>query len=245
MVLRTKPPQTLMKPRVFIVFISCECLCARRRTPPSPLGTRHGPRGLVEPSWHVLSPGCRAVCIQTSRRRGRRVVRRVEEFDLSQAVGVGWLTAAAGIAIRSASCQQPRVAALVGAAAAIGLCAVARRRHRPSDLRSSCSSCCQSSALTHLTRRARIVRRAKQDTCSCKQCENLVAPLSGGAALEEAAAWEAKQMEAARHAKELLLAEVERLSAARAKGKKGKKKKKNVGVGDTGAARLNEEMLCS
>ena len=51
---------------------------------------------------------------------------------------------------------------------------------------------------------------------------------------------------AARHAKELrLLAEVERLSAARAKGKKGKKKKKNVGVGDTGAARLNEEMLCS
>ena len=108
--------------------------------------------------------------------------------------------------------------------------------------------CCQSSlsALTHLTRRARIVRRAKQDTCSCKQCENLVAPLSGGAALEEAAAWEAKQMEAARHAKELLLAEVERLSAARAKGKKGKKKKKNVGVGDTGAAGLNEEMLsCS
>ena len=177
------------------------------------------------------------------------LVRRVEEFDLSQAVGVGGLTAAAGIAIRSASCQQPRVAALVGAAAAIGLCAVARRRHRPSDPRSSCSSCsscCQSSALTHLTRRARIVRRAKQDTCSCKQCENLVAPLSGGAALEEAAAWEAKQMEAARHAKELLLAEVERLSAARAKGKKGKKKKKkNVGVGDTGAARLNEEMLCS
>ena len=128
------------------------------------------------------------------------------DFDLRQAVGVGGLTAAAGIAIRSASCQQPRVAALVGAAAAIGLCAVARRRHRPSDLRSSCSSCsscCQSSALTHLTRRARIVRRAKQDTCSCKQCENLVAPLSGGAALEEAAAREAQQMEAARHAKEL------------------------------------------
>ena len=74
---------------------------------------------------------------------------------------------------------------------------------------------------------------------------DLVTPFSGGAALEEAAAWEAKQMEAARHAKELLLAEVERLSAARAKGKKGKKKKKNVGVGDTGAARLNEEMLCS
>ena len=134
------------------------------------------------------------------------LVRPVADFDLSQAVGVGGLTAAAGIAIRSASCQQPRVAALVVAAAAIGLCAVARRRHRPSDLRSSCSSCsscCQSSALTHLTRRARIVRRAKQDTCSCKQCENLVAPLSGGAALEEAAAWEAKQMEAARHAKEL------------------------------------------
>ncbi|EOD11070.1 hypothetical protein EMIHUDRAFT_214855 [Emiliania huxleyi CCMP1516] len=117
------------------------------------------------------------------------LVRRVEEFDLSQAVGVGGLTAAAGIAIRSASCQQPR----------------------------------------HVL----------------KQCENLVAPLSGGAALEEAAAWEAKQMEAARHAKELLLAEVERLSAARAKSKKGKKKKKNVDVGDTGAARLNEEMLCS
>ena len=73
----------------------------------------------------------------------------------------------------------------------------------------------------------------------------MVAPLSGGAALEEAAAWEAKQMEAARHAKELLLAEVERLSAARAKCKKGKKKKKNVDVGGTGAARLNEEMLCS
>ena len=167
------------------------------------------------------------------------------EFDLRQAVGVGGLTAAAGIAIRSASCQQPRVAALTGAAVVIGLCAVARRRHRPSDLRSSCSSCsscCQSSALT---RRARIVRRAKQDTCSCKQCENLVAPLGGGAALEEAAAWEAKQMEAARHAKEPLLAEVERLSAARAKGKKGKKKKKNVGVGDAGAARLNEEVLCS
>ena len=112
------------------------------------------------------------------------LVRPVADFDLSQAVGVGGLTAAAGIAIRSASCQQPRVAALVVAAAAIGLCAVARRRHRPSDLRSSCSSCsscCQSSALT---RRARIMRRAKQDTCSCKQCENLVAPLSGGAALE-------------------------------------------------------------
>ena len=42
------------------------------------------------------------------------------------------------------------------------------------------------------------------------------------------------------------LAEVERLSAARAKGKKGNKKKKNVGVGDTGAAGLNEKMLsCS
>ena len=74
------------------------------------------------------------------------------------------------------------------------------------------------------------MRRAKQDTCSCKQCEKLVAPLSGGAALEEAAAWEAKQMEAARHAKELLLAEVERQQEC---------------VGDTGAARLNEEMLCS
>ena len=56
-------------------------------------------------------------------------------------------------------------------------------------------------------------------------------------------------MEAARHAKELLLAEVERLSAARAKGKKGKKKKKNVGVGDTGAAigstRARSENVCS
>ena len=89
------------------------------------------------------------------------------------------------------------------------------------------------------------MRRAKQDTCSCKQCENLGAPLSGGAALEEAAAWEAKQMEAARHAKDWLLAEVERLSAARAKGKKGKKKKKNLGVGDAGAARLNEEIGCA
>ena len=94
------------------------------------------------------------------------------EFDLRQAVGVGGLTAAAGIAIRSASCQQPRVAALTGAAASslvsrlsavvIGLCAVARRRHHPSDLRSSCSSCsscCQSSTLT---RRARIVRRTSR-----------------------------------------------------------------------------------
>ena len=42
------------------------------------------------------------------------LVRRVEEFDLSQAVGVGWLTAAAGIAIRSvywlpaASCRRSR-----------------------------------------------------------------------------------------------------------------------------------------
>ena len=146
--------------------------CARRSPPYS---TGHAPRAtraLEEPSWHVLSPGCRAVCIQTSRRRGRRVVRRVEEFDLSQAVGVGGLTAAAGIAIRSASCQQPRVAALTGAAASslvsrlsavvIGLCAVARRRHHPSDLRSSCSSCsscCQSSTLT---RRARIVRRTSR-----------------------------------------------------------------------------------
>ena len=78
---------------------------------------------------------------------------------------------------------------------------------------------------------------------------DLVTPFSGGAALEEAAAWEAKQMEAAaaaRHAKELrLLAEVERLSAARAKGKKGKKKKKNVGVGDTGAARLSTRRCCA
>ncbi|EOD27857.1 hypothetical protein EMIHUDRAFT_309973 [Emiliania huxleyi CCMP1516] len=154
------------------------------------------------------------------------LVRRVEEFDLSQAVGVGGLTAAAKsrFALPAASSL---VSPLVGAAAAIGLCAVARRRHRPSDLRSSCSSCCQSSALTHLTRRARIVRRAKQDTCSNNAKTGCPA------------------MEAARHAKELLLAEVERLSAARAKSKKGKKKKKNVDVGDTGAARLNEEMLCS
>ncbi|EOD15919.1 hypothetical protein EMIHUDRAFT_210842 [Emiliania huxleyi CCMP1516] len=118
-------------------------------------------------------------------------------FDLSSAVGVGGLTAAAGIAIRSASCQQPRVAALVGAAAAIGLCAVASV---------FCSHALAARGLC-----------AKKDTCSCKQCENL----------------------------EPLLAEVERLSVARAKGKKGKKKKKNVGVGDAGAARLNEEMLCS
>ena len=116
-------------------------VCARRSPPYSPGHAPRATRALEEPSWHVLSPGCRAVCIQTSRRRGRRVVRRVEEFDLSQAVGVGGLTAAAGIAIRSASCQQPRVAALVGAAAAIGLCAVARR-HRRSVPCSSCSSCC-------------------------------------------------------------------------------------------------------
>ena len=173
--------------------------------PPVHLGfAPRATRALVEPSWHVQSSGWWAVCTQTSRRRGRRMAGPTcGGFDLSSAVGVGGLTAAAGIAIRSASCQQPRVAALTGAAVVIGLCAVARRRHRPSDLRSSCSSCsscCQSSALT---RRARIVRRAKQDTCSCKQCENLVAPLSGGAALEEAAAREAQQMEAARHAKEL------------------------------------------
>ncbi|EOD23254.1 hypothetical protein EMIHUDRAFT_255027 [Emiliania huxleyi CCMP1516] len=167
-----------------------------------------------------------------------RMVRPVAEFDLSSAVGVGGLTAAAGIAIRSASCQQPRVAALVAQQQ--------RLTFAPSLDGVTAHPTCESSALTHLTRRARIVRRAKQDTCSCKQCENLVVPLSGGAALEEAAAWEAKQMENARHAKEPLLAEVERLSAARAKGKKGKKKKKNVGVGDTGAAGLNEEMLsCS
>ena len=127
-------------------------LCARR-SPPVHLGfAPRATRALEEPSWHVLSPGWRAVCTQTSRPMAdARMVRPVAEFDLSSAVGVGGLTAAAGIAIRSASCQQPRVAALVGAAAAIGLCAVARRRHRPSDLRSSCSSCsscCQSSALT-------------------------------------------------------------------------------------------------
>ena len=130
-------------------------------------------RALEEPSWHVLSPGWRAVCTQTSRPMAdARMVRPVAEFDLSSAVGVGGLTAAAGIAIRSASCQQPRVAALTGAAASslvsrlsavvIGLCAVARRRHHPSDLRSSCSSCsscCQSSTLT---RRAQIVRRTSR-----------------------------------------------------------------------------------
>ena len=136
--------------------------------PPQPAlfhpGTRHGPpEPVVEPSWHVQSSGWRAVCIQTSRRRGRRMAGPTcGGFDLSSAVGVGGLTAAAGIAIRSASCQQPRVAALTGAAVVIGLCAVARRRHRPSDLRSSCSSCsscCQSSALT---RRARIVRRTSR-----------------------------------------------------------------------------------
>ena len=126
-------------------------------------------------SWHVLSPGWRAVCTQTSRPMAdARMVRPVAEFDLSSAVGVGGLTAAAGIAIRSASCQQPRVAALVGAAAAIGLCAVARRRHRPSDLRVFCSHAPHSP-------RADCAPH-QQDTCSCKQCENLVAPLSGGAA---------------------------------------------------------------
>ena len=36
------------------------------------------------------------------------LVRRVEEFDLSQAVGVGGLTAAAGIAIRSLPYEQVR-----------------------------------------------------------------------------------------------------------------------------------------
>ena len=134
MVLRTKPPQTLKKPRVFIVFISCECLCARRRpalflvaTPP------RATRALEEPSWHVQSSGWWAVCTQTSRRRGRRMAGPTcGGFDLSSAVGVGGLTAAAGIAIRSASSLQPRVAAIVGAAAVIGLCAVARRRHRSS-----------------------------------------------------------------------------------------------------------------
>ena len=43
------------------------------------------------------------------------------DFDLRQAVGVGGLTAAAGIAIRSASCQQPRVAARWHWPFAIGL----------------------------------------------------------------------------------------------------------------------------
>ena len=79
---------------------------------------------------------------------------------------------------------------------------------------------------------------------------DLVTPFSGGAALEEAAAWEAGKQSKWRRRRGAacqgarLLAEVERLSAARAKGKKGTKKK-NVGVGGTGAARLNEEMLCS
>ncbi|EOD38034.1 hypothetical protein EMIHUDRAFT_200426 [Emiliania huxleyi CCMP1516] len=151
-----------------------------------------------------------------------RMVRPVAEFDLSSAVAASSLVSPLSLA------QQQRLA------------------FAPSLDGVTAHPTCESSALTHLTRRARIVRRAKQDTCSCKQCENLVAPLSGGAALEEAAAWEAKQMENARHAKEPLPAEVERLSAARAKGKKGKKKTKNVGVGDTGAAGLNEEMLsCS
>ena len=136
--------------------------------------SRHGPREpWKSPAGMFYRPG---VGLSTYRRlvavADAWLVRRVEEFDLSQAVGVGGLTAAAGIAIRSASCQQPRVAALTGAAASslvsrlsavvIGLCAVARRRHHPSDLRSSCSSCsscCQSSTLT---RRARIVRRTSR-----------------------------------------------------------------------------------
>ena len=106
-------------------------------------GTRHGPRepwkspaGMFYRPGGGLSAHRRLVAMADA-----RMVRPVAEFDLSSAVGVGGLTAAAGIAIRSASCQQPRVAALVGAAAAIGLCAVARR-HRRSVPCSSCSSCC-------------------------------------------------------------------------------------------------------
>ena len=124
--------------------------CARRSPPYS---TGHAPRAtraLEEPSWHVQSSGWRAVCIQTSRRRGRRMAGPTcGGFDLSSADGVGGLTAAAGIAIRSASCQQPRVAALVGAAAAIGLCTVARRHRRsvPCSSCCSCCSCCRSSPL--------------------------------------------------------------------------------------------------
>merc|ERR1712147_475952 len=108
--------------------------------------------------------------------------------------------------------------------------AVERRRHRPSDLRVFCSH----------------APHSPRADCAPRQAGHMLMQTVrelGCAALEEAAGWEAKQMEAARHAKEPLLAEVERLSAARAKGKKGKKKKKNVGVGDTGAAGLNEEML--
>ena len=136
-------------------------LCARR-SPPVPRGhaaTGHESPGRAQLACSIVRGGGLFARRRLVAVADAWLVRRVEEFDLSSAVGVGGLTAAAGIAIRSASCQQPRVAALVGAAAAIGLCAVARRRHRPSDLRSSCSSCCQSSTLT---RRAQIVRRTSR-----------------------------------------------------------------------------------
>ena len=122
------------------------------------------------------------------------------EFDLRQAVGVGGLTAAGGIAIRSASCQQPRVAALSG-----GDWSLRRRSTASPPIRSAqllqLLQLLLSVFYSHSPRAD--CAPHQQDTCSCKQCENLVAPLSGGAALEEAAAWEAQQMEAARHAKEL------------------------------------------
>ncbi|EOD37939.1 hypothetical protein EMIHUDRAFT_224939 [Emiliania huxleyi CCMP1516] len=112
-----------------------------------------------------------------------RMVRPVAEFDLSSAVGVGGLTAAAGIAIRSASCQQPRVAALL--------------------LQLLLSVFCSHALAARGLGSGSVGSKAD----------------GGGAACQG-----------------LLLAEVERLSAARAKGKKGKKKKKM----------LNEEMLsCS
>ena len=123
------------------------------------------------------------------------LVRRVEAFDPQ--LGRRCRRADGGRRNRDSLCQLP---------------AASRRRSRwrsssdwPFRRRSTASPPIRPASLllSRTSLAARIVRRAKQDTCSCKQCENLVAPLSGGAALEEAAAWEAQQMEAARHAKEL------------------------------------------
>jgi hypothetical protein len=98
------------------------------------------------------------------------------------------------------SCQQPRVAALSG-----GDWSLRRRSTASPPIRSAqllqLLQLLLSVFYSHSPRAD--CAPHQQDTCSCKQCENLVAPLSGGAALEEAAAWEAQQMEAARHAKEL------------------------------------------
>ena len=205
MVLRTKTPQTLLKPRVFIVFISCEWFMR----PPQP----------------ACSPGFRATGHESPGRAQLacsivRVVGCLHADVSSPWPTHGWsdvwrsLTSArpsgrwadGGRRNRDSLCQLPAAS-----------CRRSRWRSSsdwPLRRRSTASPPIRPAQLlqlllsvfcsrTHLTRHTRIVRRAKQDTCSCKQCENLVAPLSGGAALEEAAAWEAQQMEAARHAKEL------------------------------------------